>query len=78
MQRPSSDPHIEPVDATDLSGLTQEVLAVLRAEFEKAMAFCGVANLSEIDSSLVTLPGQPGNRHGVLSPPLQKGGIGGI
>ncbi len=29
VQRPSSDPHIEPVDGLDLSGLTQEVLAVV-------------------------------------------------
>ena len=37
VQQPSSDPHIEPVDATDLSGLTQEVLAVVeraRARWE--------------------------------------------
>ena len=64
--------------AIDGENGVRTMLEILRAEFEKAMAFCGVANLSEIDSSLVTLPGQPGNRHGVLSPPLQKGGIGGI
>ena len=29
VQQPSSDPYIEPVDAPDLSGLTQEVLAVV-------------------------------------------------
>ncbi len=29
VQRPSSDPHIEPVDGLDISGLTQEVLAVV-------------------------------------------------
>ena len=37
VQRPSSDPHIEPVDGLDLSGLTQEVLAVVeraRAKWE--------------------------------------------
>ena len=37
MQRPSSDPHIEPADAPDLSRLTQEVLAVVeraRAKWE--------------------------------------------
>ena len=37
VQRPSSDPHIEPVDGLDLSGLTQEVLAVIeraRAKWE--------------------------------------------
>ena len=39
VQRPSSDPHIEPVDGLDLSGLTQEVLAVVeraRAKWEDA------------------------------------------
>ena len=30
VQRPSSDPHIEPVEAPDLSGLTREVLAVVQ------------------------------------------------
>ena len=37
MQRPSSDPHIEPADAPDLSRLTQEALAVVeraRAKWE--------------------------------------------
>ena len=37
VQRPSSDPHIEPVDGLDISGLTQEVLAVVeraRAKWE--------------------------------------------
>ena len=37
VQRPSSDPHIEPVDGLDLSGLAQEVLAVVeraRAKWE--------------------------------------------
>ncbi len=37
MQRPSSDPHIEPVDAPDLSGLAEEILAVVeraRAKWE--------------------------------------------
>ena len=37
VQRPSSDPHIEAVDAPDLSGLTREVLAVVeraRAKWE--------------------------------------------
>lgn len=29
VQRPSSNPHIEPVDAPDLSGLAEEVLAVV-------------------------------------------------
>ena len=37
---------------------------ILRGEFEKAMTFCGVASLAEIDSSMVTLPGLPGNRRG--------------
>ena len=39
VQRPSSDPYIEPVDATELSGVTQEVLAVVeraRAKWEDA------------------------------------------
>ena len=39
VQRPSSDPHIEPVDAPDLSGLVREVLAVVeraRARWEDA------------------------------------------
>ena len=39
VQRPSSDPHIETVDDPDLSGLTQEVLAVVeraRARWEDA------------------------------------------
>ena len=39
VQRPSSDPYIEPVDATELSGMTQEVLAVVeraRAKWEDA------------------------------------------
>ena len=42
VQRPSSDPHIKPVDASDISGLTQEVLAVVeraRAKWEDAPRF---------------------------------------
>ena len=38
VQQPSSDPHIQPVDATDLSGLTQEVQTVVeraRARWEE-------------------------------------------
>ena len=38
VQQPSSDPHIETVDAPDLSGMTQEVLAVVeraRAKWEE-------------------------------------------
>ncbi len=39
VQQPSSDPYIEPVDASDLSGLTQELPAVVeraRAKWEDA------------------------------------------
>ncbi len=39
VQQPSSDPHIEPVDAPDLAGLSGEVLAVVeraRASWEDA------------------------------------------
>ena len=45
VQRPSSDPYIEPVDATELSGVTQEVLAVVeraRAKWEDAPKYPAV------------------------------------
>lgn len=38
------------------------MLEMLRDEFEKAMDFCGVATVTEIDRSMVSLPGEAGNR----------------